>query len=184
MSAGRNTMLRRISVRTLGFGVSLAAVTLMAVACGGSSTPAAGGGAATTTAAAATAPATSASSDAGTGAGTVIKTASGSAGIWLTDQTGKTLYIYTKDTGTTSVCYAACATAWPPFTATGSVTVNGQFLDASLIGSTKRTDGTTQVTYGGHPLYYYVKDTAPNQTTGQGVGGVWYLLGPKANVMK
>jgi predicted lipoprotein with Yx(FWY)xxD motif len=173
-------MLRRISVRTLGFGVSLAAVTLMAVACG-SSTPAAGGGTTTTAAA----PTTTASAPpASTGAGTVIKTASGTAGIWLTDQTGKTLYIYTKDTGTTSVCYGACATAWPPFTASGSVTVNGQFLDASLIGSTKRTDGTTQVTYGGHPLYYYVKDTAANQITGQGVGGVWYLLGPKANVMK
>jgi predicted lipoprotein with Yx(FWY)xxD motif len=177
-------MLRRISVRTLGFGVSLAAVTLMAVACG-SSTPAASGGTTSTTAAA---PTTTASappaSSAATGAGTVIKTASGSAGIWLTDQTGKTLYIYTKDTGTTSACYGACATAWPPFTATGSVTVNGQFLDASLIGSTSRTDGTTQVTYGGHPLYYYVKDTAAGQITGQGVGGVWYLLGPKANVMK
>jgi predicted lipoprotein with Yx(FWY)xxD motif len=176
-------MFRRISVRTLGFGVSLAAVALMAAACGGSSTPAASGGT-TTTAAAATTTSAPPATSAATGAGTVIKTASGSAGIWLTDQTGKTLYIYTKDTGTTSVCYSACATAWPPFTATGSVTVNGQFLDASLVGSTKRTDGTTQVTYGGHPLYYYVKDTAAGQITGQGVGGVWYLLGPKANIMK
>ncbi len=175
-------MFRRISVRTLGFGVSLAAVALMAAACGGSSTPAASGN--TTPAAATTTTSAAPATSAATGAGTVIKTASGSAGIWLTDQAGKTLYIYTKDTGTTSVCYGQCATAWPPFVATGSVTVNGQFLDASLVGSTKRTDGTTQVTYGGKPLYYYVKDTAAGQITGQGVGGVWYLLGPKANVMK
>jgi predicted lipoprotein with Yx(FWY)xxD motif len=177
-------MLRRISVRTLGFGVSLAAVALVAAACGGSSTPAASGSTTTTAAAPTTtsAPATSAA----TGAGTVIKTASGAgaAGIWLTDQTGKTLYIYTKDTGTTSTCYAACATNWPPFTATGSVTVNGQFLDASLVGSTKRTDGTTQVTYGGKPLYYFAADAAAGDVKGQGVGGVWYLLGPKANIMK
>jgi predicted lipoprotein with Yx(FWY)xxD motif len=175
-------MLRRISVRTLGFGVSLAAVALVAAACGGSTTPAASGSTTTTAAAPTTtsAPATSAA----TGAGTVIKTASGAAGIWLTDQTGKTLYIYTKDTGTTSTCYAACATNWPPFTATGSVTVNGQFLDASLVGSTKRTDGTTQVTYGGKPLYYFAADSAAGDIKGQGVGGVWYLLGPKANIMK
>jgi predicted lipoprotein with Yx(FWY)xxD motif len=172
-------MLRRISVRTLGFGVSLAAVALMAAACGGSSTPAASGN--TTTAAA---PTTAAATSAATGAGTVIKTARGPNGIWLTDQAGKSLYIYTKDTGTKSACYGACATNWPPFTATGSVTVNGQFLDASLIGSTSRTDGTTQVTYGGHPLYYFKSDTAPAQIKGQGVGGVWYILGPKANIMK
>jgi len=170
-------MLRRISVRTLGFGVSLAAVALVAAACGGSSTPAASGSTTTTAAAATT-------TSAAAGAGTVIKTASGTAGIWLTDQTGKTLYIYTKDTGTTSTCYATCATNWPAFTATGSVTVNGQFLDASLIGSTKRTDGTTQVTYGGKPLYYYAGDAAAGDTKGQRVGGVWFLLGPKANVMK
>jgi predicted lipoprotein with Yx(FWY)xxD motif len=174
-------MLRRISVRTLGFGVSLAAVALMAIACG-SSTPAASGN--TTTAAAPTTSAAPTTASAATGAGTVIKTASGAAGIWLTDQAGKTLYIYTKDTGTTSTCYGACATNWPPFTATGSVTVNGQFLDASLIGSTTRTDGKTQVTYGGKPLYYFAADTAAGQIKGQGVGGVWYLLGPKANIMK
>jgi predicted lipoprotein with Yx(FWY)xxD motif len=173
-------MLRRISVRTLGFGVSLAAVALVAAACG-SSTPAASGN--TTTAAAPTTSAAAPTSSA-TSTGTVIKTASGTAGIWLTDQAGKTLYIYTKDTGTTSTCYTACATNWPPFTATGSVTVNGQFLDASLVGSTKRTDGTTQVTYGGKPLYYFAADAAAGDIKGQGVGGVWYLLGPKANIMK
>jgi predicted lipoprotein with Yx(FWY)xxD motif len=113
-----------------------------------------------------------------------IKTASGPAGIWLTDQTGRTLYIYTTDQGTTSACYNACATAWPPLVATGSVTVNGQFLDQSLVGSTTRTDGTTQVTYGGHPLYYFKSDVSPGDVKGQGVGGVWYILGPKANIMK
>ena len=180
-------MPRRISARAAGFGVSIAAVALMAVACG-SSTPSAGGG--TTSSAPPPAPpavttTTSApASSAASSAGTVIKTAQGTAGIWLTDQNGRTLYIYTVDQGSTSKCYGGCATAWPPFTATGSVTVNGQFLQQSLVGSTTRTDGTTQVTYGGHPLYYFKSDTAAGDIKGQGVGGVWYLLGPKANIMK
>lgn len=182
-------MPRRISARAVGFGVSIAGVALLAVACGGSTAPSASGGgstAPTTTAAAATTPsappASSGSSSAGSGV--VIKTAKGSAGIWLTDQNGRTLYIYTVDKGTTSACYNQCATAWPPLTATGSVTVNGQFLDQSLVGSTSRTDGTTQVTYGGHPLYYFKGDSSPDETKGQGLQGVWYILGPKANIMK
>jgi predicted lipoprotein with Yx(FWY)xxD motif len=179
-------MLRRIATRTVGFGVSLAAVALLAVACGGS-TPAAGGGTSTTTAPAATttttAPTTSSASGA-TGSTVALKTASGTAGIWLTDQAGRTLYIYTKDNGSTSACYGQCATNWPPLTATGPVTITGQFVSQTLVGSAQRTDGMTQVTYGGKPLYYYKGDTAPSDVKGQGVGGVWYILGPKANIMK
>jgi len=183
-------MPRRISARLVGFGVSIAAVALMAAACGGSPAPSASGGGTTsaappaTSAATTTASAPPASSGGSTSSGTVIKTMKGTAGIWLTDQNGRTLYIYTVDQGSTSKCYGGCATAWPPFTATGSVTVNGQFLDQSLVGSTTRTDGTTQVTYGGHPLYYFKSDTSSGDVKGQGVGGVWYILGPKANIMK
>ncbi|HEX9337871.1 MAG TPA: hypothetical protein VF892_18385 [Pseudonocardiaceae bacterium] len=182
-------MPRRISARAAGFGVWIAGVALAAVACG--STPAASGGSTTTaapppttTAAAPTTTAAASTSSAASGSAVTIKTASGSAGIWLTDQTGRTLYIYTVDKGSTSACYGGCATAWPPFLSNGPVAVNGQFLDGSLVGSTKRTDGTTQVTYGGKPLYYFKSDTSPGETKGQGVGGVWYILGPKANIMK
>jgi predicted lipoprotein with Yx(FWY)xxD motif len=112
-----------------------------------------------------------------------LKTAKGSAGIWLTDSAGRTLYLYTRDKGTTSECYGACAKAWPPLTTTGPVTVSGQYTVPRDLGVTTRTDGTKQVTYGGHPLYYYQGDTAPGQTKGQGVGGAWFLIGPIANVM-
>jgi predicted lipoprotein with Yx(FWY)xxD motif len=179
--------MRRFSARTAGFGVSVAAIALVAVACSSNSPTASTGTTPPAPAATTAAPTTAAppASSGSTGSSSVaLKTASGSAGIWLTDQAGKTLYIYTKDTGTTSTCYGGCATAWPPLTATGSVTVTGQFTDQSLVGSTKRTDGSTQVTYGGHPLYYYQADSAAGETKGQGVGGVWFILGPKANIMK
>jgi len=92
--------------------------------------------------------------------------------------------VFTKDKGSTSECYAACAAAWPPLLATGPVTISGKFTVPRDLGTTTRTDGTKQVTYGGHPLYYFAGDTAAGQTKGQGVGGVWFLVGPVANVMK
>jgi predicted lipoprotein with Yx(FWY)xxD motif len=183
-------MLRRTSVRTFGFGLPLAAVAILAAACSSASSTSAAGG--TTTTGPATTPAASsaASSTASAAPGStasastlVLKTAKGSAGIWLTDSAGRTLYLYTKDKGTKSECYGACATAWPPLTTTGSVTISGKYTVQHDLGVTTRTDGTKQVTYGGHPLYYYKGDTAPGQTNGQGVGGAWFLIGPIANVM-
>ncbi|HEX4702046.1 MAG TPA: hypothetical protein VH352_07955, partial [Pseudonocardiaceae bacterium] len=128
-------------MRGVGIGGMVAVVALLAAACGGSTTPAATGTttttvAATTTAAPTTAAptTTAAATSAPSTAAAVIKTASGPAGIWLTDQTGRTLYIFTKDVGSKSACNAGCESNWPPFTATGPVTVNGQFLSASLVG--------------------------------------------------
>jgi predicted lipoprotein with Yx(FWY)xxD motif len=63
------------------------------------------------------------------------------------------------------------------------VTISGQYTVQRDLGVTTRTGGAKQVTYGGHPLYYFKGDTAPGQTKGQGVGGVWFLIGPIANVM-
>jgi predicted lipoprotein with Yx(FWY)xxD motif len=165
-------------------------VALLAAACGGgsgdNSSAAATTSAATTTSAAA--PATTAasapSSSAASGSGLTLKTAKGSAGIWLTDPAGRTLYLYTHDKGSTSACYGECAEDWPPLTTTGSVTITGQYTVPKDVGTTTRTDGTKQVTYGGHPLYYYKGDTAPGQTKGEGVGGVWFLIGPVANTMR
>lgn len=99
-------------------------------------------------------------------------------GEYLVDNDGMTLYLFTDDTGTDSTCYDACATSWPPLlTSTEDVTA-GASVDASLIGTTERTDGTMQVTYGGHPLYYYVDDDEPGETDGQGVNSVWYVVNP------
>jgi predicted lipoprotein with Yx(FWY)xxD motif len=169
---------RRISMRTIGFSLPLIASAALLAACGSSSTPAAAPTSAPPPAATSAAAGSSASTSAIT-----LKTANGSAGIWLTDQTGRTLYLYTVDKGTTSACYGACAKLWPPLTATGSVSVSGD-ASATEIGSTTRTDGSKQVTYGGHPLYYFAGDTAPGQTKGQGLQKVWYLIGPVGNVMK
>ncbi len=96
-------------------------------------------------------------------------------GSFLMDDKGMTLYLFTKDTHNTSVCYDKCATAWPPLLTTGAP-VAGDGVDASKLGTTSRTDGTTQVTYNGWPLYYYAKDKAPGDVVGQDVGGVWYVV--------
>lgn len=101
-------------------------------------------------------------------------------GKFLVDDKGMTLYLYTKDTPGTSNCYGGCAAAWPPLLGS-SATVSGSDLDQSLVGTTTRTDGSTQITYNGWPLYYYAKDKQAGDVTGQDVGGVWYVVSPKGD---
>jgi len=98
-------------------------------------------------------------------------------GSFLVDSKGMTLYLFTKDTPNTSTCYGGCAKAWPPLLTTGAPS-GGAGVNASLLGTTARTDGTTQVTYNGWPLYYWAKDKAAGDTTGQGVQNVWYVIDP------
>jgi predicted lipoprotein with Yx(FWY)xxD motif len=110
--------------------------------------------------------------------GATVKIAGSKLGRILVDSKGITLYDFVKDKGTTSVCYGACAALWPPLLTTGKP-VAGPGVRASLLGTTKRKDGKLEVTYGGHPLYYFVTDRKPGQTTGQGVnqfGGPWWVL--------
>jgi predicted lipoprotein with Yx(FWY)xxD motif len=108
----------------------------------------------------------------------VTAATSASAGAYLAGADGRALYIFKKDTGTTSSCYDTCATAWPPFEvgagegATAGDGVTGTF------GTTARTDGTTQVTYKGVPLYYYSGDAKAGDINGQGLNGVWFLATP------
>jgi predicted lipoprotein with Yx(FWY)xxD motif/plastocyanin len=101
-------------------------------------------------------------------------------GSFLADDQGRTLYLFTKDTPNTSNCYDKCEAAWPPlFTKGAPVAADG--VDAALLGTTTRKDGSVQVTYSGWPLYYYVKDQKPGDVTGQDVGGVWYVISPKGD---
>jgi predicted lipoprotein with Yx(FWY)xxD motif len=96
----------------------------------------------------------------------------------LVDTQGRTLYLFQKDSGTTSACTGSCTTFWPPLTVTGAPTV-GSGANASLIATAKRSDGTTQVVYNGHPVYRYTGDHKAGDTTGQGpvaFGGGWYAL--------
>jgi predicted lipoprotein with Yx(FWY)xxD motif len=112
-------------------------------------------------------------------AGTVA-VAKSRLGPILVDNKGITLYDFRPDRGTTSVCYGACAALWPPLLTHGKPTA-GPGVRASLLGTTKRKDGKLEVTYNGHPLYYWVGDHNPGQTTGQGLnqfGGPWWVLSP------
>jgi predicted lipoprotein with Yx(FWY)xxD motif len=101
-------------------------------------------------------------------------------GFFLVDDKGMTLYLFTKDTPNTSNCYDKCATAWPPLFTAGDL-VAGEGVDASLLGTTNRTDGTVQVTYNGWPLYYYEEDQAPGDVVGQDVGDVWFVVSAEGN---
>jgi predicted lipoprotein with Yx(FWY)xxD motif len=99
-------------------------------------------------------------------------------GEFLVDNDGMTLYLFTTDTAGTSTCYDECAAAWPPLlTDDTDVTASGA-VDAELIGTVDRDDGTVQVTYNGQPLYYFAEDNEPGETKGQGLNGVWYVVNP------
>jgi predicted lipoprotein with Yx(FWY)xxD motif len=98
----------------------------------------------------------------------------------LVDSRGITLYDFVKDKRGASTCYGACAALWPPLTTKGKPHA-GRGVRASLLGTTKRKDGKLEVTYNHHPLYYYVADRKPGQTTGQGLnqfGAPWWVLSP------
>jgi predicted lipoprotein with Yx(FWY)xxD motif len=101
-------------------------------------------------------------------------------GTILVDGNGKTVYLFVADKGTASSCYTSCATIWPPVLTTGAP-IAGTGATASLLGTTTRTDGKVEVTYAGHPLYYFVQDKKAGDTTGQGIngfGGLWWVLSP------
>jgi predicted lipoprotein with Yx(FWY)xxD motif len=110
----------------------------------------------------------------------MVTTRSGPAGTYLTDGAGKSLYLFAADTGPTSTCVGSCATYWPPMTTTGTPTA-GPGVTASMLSTSPRPDGTKQVDYNGHPLYYYIGDQAAGDTAGQGKnlsGGLWWLVAP------
>lgn len=109
-----------------------------------------------------------------------IATAQTPLGTILTDSHGRAVYLFVADKGVTSTCTGTCAQEWPPVTSTGPATV-GAGLNSALISSSPRPDGTAQVTYNGHPLYYYDDDKGPGTTAGQGetsFGANWYVLSP------
>jgi predicted lipoprotein with Yx(FWY)xxD motif len=109
-----------------------------------------------------------------------LGTASSSLGRIVVDSKGRTLYLFEKDKGRHSKCYGACAAYWPPALTHGKPKARSG-LKRSLIGTTKRRNGSKQVTYAGHPLYRYAGDTGPGQTTGAGLqdfGGGWDPVSP------
>jgi predicted lipoprotein with Yx(FWY)xxD motif len=178
-------------------------LTLMAAACGPQAAPGAlpaygapGASAAPATAMPPTAmpPATSAATDVPPGAQPPPAGSSGAAqialatdptlGSILVDGNGMTLYLFTKDSPNNTTCYGKCATSWPPLLASAGNPALAAGLDASKLGTVTRTDGTTQVTYNGWPLYYFAKDHKAGDVTGQGVGKVWYVVTPSGDPVK
>ena len=148
-------------------GVPVAA-GLLAAACG----TAAGS---TTGSTAAGTPASS-----GSTAATVIESHAGSAASFLTNSSGRAVYLWAADSMNKSMCSGACAQAWPPVTSMGQVTT-AHGAKAADLGTITRSDGTKQVTYLGHPLYYFAGDSGPGQTNGQGsdsFGAKWWLVTP------
>jgi len=105
-------------------------------------------------------------------------------GTILVDDEDETLYLFDKETSDASECYGACAEAWPPYLTDGEPQA-GKGIDQGLLGTTERDDGTTQVTYNGHPLYYYVDDP-PGQVLCHNVeefGGLWLVVTPEGNAV-
>jgi predicted lipoprotein with Yx(FWY)xxD motif len=154
----------------LSAAVAVALVALVAAGCGS------GGGGSTVTA-------NTASGSSGGGSSATVNVANSGLGNILVDSKGRTLYLFQKDTGTTSTCSGACATAWPPLRASGKPTA-GSGAKASLLGTTPRSDGKPQVTYNGHPLYGYQGDSKAGDTNGQavdGFGAPWYVLSPSGD---
>jgi predicted lipoprotein with Yx(FWY)xxD motif len=107
--------------------------------------------------------------------GAVVKIGPSTFGRVLVDSHGKTLYLWAHDKSSKSTCNGDCAEYWPPLVTRGKpVAQTG--ANAQLLGTSRRSDGRLQVTYAGHPLYYFIKDTKPGQTNGEaltGFGGRW-----------
>ncbi|HEX5527125.1 MAG TPA: hypothetical protein VFX44_08025 [Solirubrobacterales bacterium] len=142
---------------------SLAALALIVAGCGG-------GGSSSTS--------TSSEASASSGGGMTVSTAEVSGlGTVLVDSEGFTVYEFAKDNGSTSSCYGACEEGWPPVTVKGQP--SGEGAIASQLGTTKRKDGSLQVTYAGHPLYTFALDSKPGEATGNGstaFGGKWSVM--------
>jgi predicted lipoprotein with Yx(FWY)xxD motif len=114
-------------------------------------------------------------------AGTAINIGTTKVGQVLVDSNGQTVYLFLADKGTASSCNSAsCVQYWPPVLTNGAPQA-GAGVNASLLGTTARSDGTTQVTYAGHPLYRFLSDKMAGDATGQGVnafGAPWYVVSP------
>ena len=163
-----------------------AGIALAATACssgsGSSSTAAPAASSATATARSPAAAQTSGAPSSSAAAMTVgLVAVSGIPGKFLASGQGRTMYLFEADKGGMSACSGACAAAWPPVTA-AAMPMAGSGVEQSLLGTIKRSDGTEQVTYNGHPLYYFAADTGAGTAKGQGAkafGAGWYVVNAK-----
>jgi predicted lipoprotein with Yx(FWY)xxD motif len=167
-------------IRLIAIGASAGALLL--AGCGGDDDDDSGGSAA------ATSPATTAPAQTQAAApaakGTAIKTGDSQFGDVLFDADDQAIYYFDKESGSRSECYGECAEAWPPVLTKGEPQA-GSGIEQGLLGTTQRDDGTTQVTYDGHPLYLYAHE-GPNQVTCHDVsefGGLWLAVEPNGQAV-
>jgi predicted lipoprotein with Yx(FWY)xxD motif len=161
-------MTRSRPITVLASAAAIPLTALAVAACGG-------GGAAT-----AAAPPASKTTPTKTA---TVRVAKSRLGRILVDSTGRTLYLFKRDSGTSSACSGACAIAWPPLR-TGATPAVAGGANAALVGTIRRSDGARQVTYHGHPLYLFVKDKKPGDVNGQGLtafGAAWFAVSPAGN---
>ena len=149
--------------KALARAALLAALMVAAAACGGNDDEPSG-------TAAPAAPTTTAAQEA---SGATVAVADSSLGDVLVDADGRTLYAFTKDQGDQSACRGECAANWPALTGTATA---GTGAEAGLLSSAMQASGSSQVTYGGKPLYYFAGDKGPGDTKGQGLNGVWWVV--------
>jgi predicted lipoprotein with Yx(FWY)xxD motif len=177
-----------MKTRTTGLIAVLGITALLAAGCGSSksstSTSAASAYPSETeksaSTAATTTPATTTAPAASGGVTVTVKRASKLGTILAAGSKKLTVYMFEGDKGASSSCTGACASVWPPVTTSGSPAISGAASSADL-GTITRSDGTTQVTYKGHPLYFFAKDKDSGDAYGQGVNGFgadWYVLAP------
>jgi predicted lipoprotein with Yx(FWY)xxD motif len=117
-----------------------------------------------------------------------VTTHQGKLGTMLAGRNGHTLYLFMHDTGSKSSCYGGCATAWPPDITHGRpLAAAGSGVNAKLLGTTRRKNGSLQVTYNGHPLYFYGGDKQPGSMHGENAyafKGRWYAVNIKGAAIK
>jgi predicted lipoprotein with Yx(FWY)xxD motif len=173
----------RIRSKLVAPGAAIAVLALIAAGCGSSSndnsTSASGGGGGSYGTGI---PKTTSTASTGGAAAVVSVADNPKLGKILVDSKGNTLYYFLKDKqgGTTSTCSGACASVWPPVT-TSSAPKGENGAQASKLGTIKRSDGSTEVTYNGWPLYTYASDTKPGDAKGNDLkqfGATWYALTP------
>jgi len=161
-------------VRQITFMAATLGVAFLAAACGTTSY----GSPASSSSGGYPGAATTPSGPSGPSAMSTVGMRSTPLGQILVDGSGRTLYLFEADKGTASSCYDACAGVWPPLTTTGAPAA-GPGVNQSLLAITTRKDGSTEVVYNGHPLYYFISDKNAGDTAGQGLssfGADWYVL--------
>jgi predicted lipoprotein with Yx(FWY)xxD motif len=173
---------RRTARFRVGGVAALATAAMIIAGCGSSNSSSSSSAAAAPAAASSS---SSATSTAAAATGVTVKTEKGSGGTYLAGPNGHALYLWVADSGGKSACSGACAHAWPPLVTKGNPSA-GEGVDASDLSTVKRSDGAEQVTYKGHPLYYFVADTSAGSTKGQGndgFGAKWWLIAPSGTAI-